>query len=790
MLAAMWLHGLSVNGSPAAEPVVDFQRDIRPILSNACFDCHGPDAKARKAKLRLDLPARDALVGGDKAIIVPGRPEQSELMRRITAADAAERMPPAKHTRQLKAGEIELLRRWIVQGAKWQTHWALTPPGRPALPKVAQGAWPRNGIDAFILARLEKEGLRPAAEANRTTLIRRVTLDLTGLPPTPREVDAFLADSAADAYEKLVDRLLASPRYGERMASDWLDAARYADTNGYQVDRDREMWPWRDWVVSAFNRNLPFDQFTIEQLAGDLLAGATRDQRVATGLHRNHLLNEEGGVIPEEFLAEYIADRVETTATVWLGLTMGCARCHDHKYDPLTQKDYYGLYAFFHNVPESGLGNFGAIPKLSAPPLLKLATPEQQKKLDELAAAIAKLDKQLVAPGLELATEQVPQKQLQGDLAKLKKERLALEAEVPTMMVMSELPKARDTFLLIRGEYSKKGAKVGPATPVSLHPFAKEAPANRLGLAQWLVDSANPLTARVTVNRYWQSYFGAGLVRTAEDFGSQGELPSHPELLDWLAANFVKGWDIRALQKMIVMSATYRQASRLTPELLDRDPENRLLARGPRLRLSAEMIRDQALAVSGLLVEKLGGPPVKPYHPSGIYEQVVYQGGKNYEQSKGPDLYRRSLYTYWKRSVPHPAMLTFDAPFRESCTVRRPRTSTPLQALNLMNDPTYVEAARFLAQRMMQEQSGTPQERIAHGFRLAMARSPQPRELNVLSAGFQRMLADFRADRKAADALLKIGEAPANPALDRAELAAFTTVASTLLNLDEAITKE
>ena len=459
------------------------------------------------------------------------------------------------------------------------------------------------------------------------------------------------------------------------MAVDWLDAARYADSNGYQVDRDREMWPWRDWVVAAFNRNVPFDVFTIEQFAGDLLPSPTRAQRVATGLHRNAMMNEEGGIIPEEFLAEYVADRVETTATVWLGLTVGCARCHDHKYDPISQKDYYGLYAFFHNVPENGVGNFGAIPKLSAPPLLALSTPSEQKELDRLNTAIASAEK-------ELADEKAKKTSKAGGddrLAKLKKERTELEARIPTMMVMAELPKPRETFVLVRGQYDRKGDKVMAATPASLPPLPPEFPRNRLGLARWLVDPRNPLTARVTVNRYWQSYFGIGLVRTAEDFGSQGEAPSHPELLDWLATEFLRtGWDVKAMQRLIVTSATYRQSSRATPDRRERDPENRLLGRGPRVRLPAEMIRDQALAVSGLLAERLGGPPVKPYHPSGLYEQIVYQGGKAYELSKGADLYRRSLYTYWKRSLPHPAMRNFDAPFRETCVVRRARTSTPL----------------------------------------------------------------------------------------------------------------
>lgn len=818
---------------------VQFNRDIRPILSDKCFACHGPDQTKRKAGLRLDVrEAALARLKSGAAAVVAGKPEASELVARVFSAEASERMPPITSHKTLSQREKQLLKDWIAQGANYQPHWSIIAPVSQTPPVVRDQGWPRNPIDHFVLARLEREGVAPSPPADKITLLRRVTLDLTGLPPTPAEVDAFVADAAPGAYERVVDRLLASPRYGERMAVDWLDAARYADSNGYQVDRDREMWPWRDWVVNAFNRNLPFDRFTIEQLAGDMLPNATREQRVATGLHRNHMLNEEGGIIPEEFLAEYVADRVETTATIWLGLTVGCARCHDHKFDPLTQRDYYGLFAFFHNVPEKGVGNFGGPPKQSAPPLLALTTPEQEKKLGELTAGIRKLEQELAAATRELNTAQAawekslaeqksPQlppniakilavaatkrtdkqkseleshyrrnvstlgKRLYEPLARMRKEKVELEAKVPTLMVMAETPQPRETFLLIRGQYDKKGEKVGPATPSVLPALSTALPRNRLGLARWLVDPGNPLTARVTVNRYWQALFGVGLVRTAEDFGSQGEAPSHPELLDWLATEFVRiGWDIKAMHRFLVTSATYRQSSRTSPRQQERDPENRLLGRGPRFRMGAEMIRDQALAASGLLVQTVGGPPVKPYHPAGLYELVVYQGGVPYQQSKGADLYRRSLYTYWKRSVPHPAMLALGAPFREVCTVRRPRTTTPLQALNLLNDPTYVEASRFLAQRMMLEGGSPPEQRIAHGFRLVVARPPRPQETAILAAGFRRMLGDFRADGKAASELLRVGEMPVNTALDGAELAAYTMVASTLLNLDETVTKE
>jgi hypothetical protein len=569
---------------------------------------------------------------------------------------------------------------------------------RPPLPPVEHAAWSENPIDRFILARLEAEGLSPAAEADRSTLIRRLALDLTGLPPSRAEAEAFLADPSPDAYDKLVDRFLASPHYGERMAVDWLDAARYADTNGYQVDRDRENWPWRDWVIAAFNDNLPFDRFTVHQLAGDLLPNPTRAQRIATGFHRNHMLNEEGGIIAEEFLAEYTGDRVETTATVWLGQTFNCTRCHDHKFDPLTQRDFYSLKAFFHNVNEKGVGDYGAHVRVNAPPFLRVPTPEQEARLAELKAQ-AEAAVQALAE-LSGAEPKDPDaiKQAEAAVKQHQQAQAAFEASIPTALVMEELPRPRKTFILVRGDYASPGEEVTAATPAILPALADDLPRNRLGLAKWLVAADNPLTARVTVNRFWQSLFGTGLVATPDDFGSQGALPSHPELLDWLAVEFREsGWDVKRLVKLIVTSATYRQESAIPPGLADRDPGNRLLARGPRFRLQAEVLRDQALAAAGLLVPTLGGPAVKPYHPPGLYEQVVNQKDNpkaTYAQGSGSDLHRRSLYTYWKRSVPHPAMLAFDAPFRETCTVKRSRTNTPMQALTLMNDPTFVEAAR------------------------------------------------------------------------------------------------
>ncbi len=782
----------------AAEPL-RFARDVRPILSSRCFPCHGPDGTKREAELRLD-EREHALKAGESGeiAIVAGKPEASEFVRRLFSTDADEAMPPTDSNKTLTAEQKAILRRWVAEGATYEGHWAMTAPRRAPAPPVKGKSWPRNAIDHFILARLERDGLQPSAEAEPATLIRRLSLDLTGLPPTPedvanfeREMTAADKDAASSAtgdrvYEQWVNKLLASPHYGERMAVDWLDAARFADTNGYQVDRNREMYAWRDWVIAAFNANKSFDQFTIEQLAGDLLPDATLEQKIATGFHRNHMYNEEGGVIPEEFLMEYCADRVETTATVWLGQTFNCARCHDHKFDPFTMRDYYGLYAFFHNVSEKGIGNYGASIRRNAPPMLKLPAPELEAKLAALKKELAETKQQLAQ------TEAKDQAPIKKRIQALTKQIDQTDLQIPTTLVMQELPTPRPTYILIRGAYNKKDAEVTADTPTSLPAMKADLPRNRLGLARWLVDPANPLPARVTVNRFWQSLFGTGLVRTAEDFGTQGEVPTHPKLLDWLATEFVRnGWDVKAMMRLMVTSSTYRQSSRLTPELRERDPQNRLLARGPRFRLQAEFLRDQALAASGLLVTTIGGPSVRPYHPPGLYEQVVSgKGAKTYVVGKGDELYRRSLYTYWKRSVPHPGMLVFDAPFREICAVRRSRTNTPLQALNLMNDPTHVEAARFLAQRMIREGGATAAEQLTHGFRLILARVPRAAELAILVAAHERALGEFQRDPAGAAALVKVGTSPADSTLDTVRLAALTTVASTILNLDETVTKE
>lgn len=793
LVMAVLLIGLSSEIRSATARDISFSRDVRPILSDHCFQCHGPDSEARHADLRLDQPSDDQQVRGGHAVIVPGDVDGSELIHRLQTRDPDLMMPPADSSRRPSAGQIELLKQWVTEGAEYDRHWSWSVLTKPDIPTTETWpddlqTWPMNSIDHFVLERMLSAGLQPSKEADRTTLIRRLSLDLTGLPPTPQEVDAFLKDSDDGAYERVVDRLLASPHYGERMAVDWLDAARYADTNGYQVDRDREAWPWRDWVIRAFNDNMPFDQFTIEQIAGDLLPEPTLNQRIATGFHRNHMMNEEGGIIPEEFLVEYCADRVETTATIWLGQTFICARCHDHKFDPFTQRDYYGLFAFFHNVTESGLGNYGRNIRENNPPQLRLPSPKLEATWKQRQDELTKLEEQLKQLQMPDPQHGELKKQVQEARKKVDEARLA----IPTALVMAEREKPRETFVLIRGAYNQPGEPVNAATPDILPDMTDAMPRNRLGLAQWLVSESNPLPARVTVNRFWQSFFGKGIVPTSEDFGSQGQYPSHPRLLDWLAMEFMSsGWDVKHLVRLMVTSATYRQQSHRLPDRNTIDPGNRLYARSARYRLPAEMIRDQALSASGLLVTKIGGPSVKPYHPDGLYEQVTAGSSTNkYVPDTGESLYRRTMYTYWKRSVPNPAMLTFDAPFRESCTVRRSRTNTPMQALNLMNDPTYVESARFLAERAIKDGGPSTDSRITWGFRQLLARPPRPAELSVLTTALERALATYRSDESGATELISIGESTVADDVSVSELAAYTVVMSTLLNLDETITRE
>jgi hypothetical protein len=1050
-MALTWASALAARAQEhlAGRPI-SFNRDIRPILANNCFACHGPDEKQRETRFHFDTEEGAFTKAG---VIVRGNATDSLLIQRVTNPDPQERMPPPESGHALTDSQIELLRRWIDEGAKWDTHWAYLSPKRPDPPAVSPGAWVRNPIDQFILARLEREGLKPSPEADRATLLRRVTYDLTGLPPTPADVDAFLADRSPDAYEKRVDALLHSPHYGERLAVPWLDAARYADTHGYHIDSLRGMWPWRDWVIDAFNRNLPFDQFTIEQLAGDLLPNATRDQEIASGFNRNHIINFEGGAIAEEYQVEYVVDRVETTSTAFMGLTMGCARCHTHKFDPITHKEFYRFFAFFNSVPEKGLdGRTG-----NAEPVLPLPSPAQQAQLNELDAAIetreAALADPLVAPlqtewertfaekvppidangplahyeldgnfsdisgryqhgrtvtgdptfddagrignavsfdgdtevsfgsvgdfdrgdafslavwlkgrgnlpmsvfqkledaqrrrgyewflddvmlvgiqkwaarlnitlaadsatsairirtrerlklgewhhvamtydgsgkaaGLALyvngeradtevirdalagsirtdaalrlgskalgapfrgqlddlrlysraltpaetwylaihypvrvilsgvigkpspdeaadtreyfLTHAAPEtiRTLHTELKTLQKQKDDLQKLIPSAMVMAEMKKPRDTFVLARGDYRNPAEKVQPGVPAMLPPLP-DAPLNRLALARWLVDPGHPLTSRVAVNRFWQMYFGNGIVKTQEDFGVRGEPPVHPELLDWLATEFIRtGWDIRSMQRLIVTSATYRQSSVVTAALLEKDPENRLLARGPRVRLPAEMIRDTALAASGLLDTRIGGPSVFPYQPKGLWEEMAFGEGysaQSYAQSHGKDLYRRTMYTFWKRTVPPASLATFDAPDREKCTVRRAQTNTPLQALVLLNDPTYVEASRALAERVLIEGGKDQNRRLDYAFRLATARKPAGNEIGVLRSLLKDQLKSFRRDSQAAIALVGVGESARETRLDAAELAAWTTVASVILNLDETITKQ
>jgi hypothetical protein len=758
----------------AAEPEpVHFSRDILPILSENCFACHGPDAKARKGELRLDL--KETALRKTEAVIVPGKSGESELIQRIASKDVDEVMPPLKSGKKLSEHQIDSLKKWIDQGAQWSKHWAFEPARRPAVPPVRGATVIANAIDRFVLARLESEGLAPSPPAERATLIRRLTLDLLGMPPTPDEVDAFLGDTSSSAYDALVDRLLASPNYGERMAMDWLDGARYADTNGFQNDFARIMWPWRDWVINAYNRNQPFDRFVIDQIAGDLLPGATLEQRIATGFSRNNRTVTEAGSIDEEYRVENTVDRVETTSMVFLGLTLGCARCHDHKFDPVSQAEFYQFYGFFNSVNEQGVytetrGN--------VPPLIKLPTSEEHNRLGELEIAIAAAKVSGDKPWVE----------------KTKKARNEYEKHITSVMVMEDRPQPRDTFVLKRGQYDMPDTtkKLEPGVPSCLPSLPGGVSRNRLGLAQWLASPENPLTARVIVNRIWQHHFGMGLVKTAENFGIQGEPPSHPELLDWLASELVRtGWDLKTLHRLIVTSATYRQASSAKPALLARDPENRLLARGPRFRLQAEVLRDNALAIGGSLVRKIGGPSIKPYQPAGLWEELAGGAGEPpYVQDKGAKLYGRSLYVYRKRTVPYPGMATFDAPSREICQVKRARTNTPLQALELLNDITYVEAARQLAQLAIEQAGSSPEERITFAFRRALARMPTPRELDVLRRGFERYRKDFEADKEAALKLIRHGESPPRPNTDPVLLAAYTATASVILNLDETITLE
>ncbi len=756
--------------APAFAQEVSFNRDIRPILSNHCFKCHGPDLK----KGGLDLQTRDTALkprGERGPALVPGKSGESRLFERIASKDDSERMPP--RGKPLTPLQIAKLKAWIDRGAKYEEHWAYVKPVKKPLPSVKDQAWPRNAIDRFVLGRLEQENLTPAPEADRATLLRRVSLDLTGLPPSINDVDAFLNDLSPDAYEKAVERLQASPHYGEHQALPWLDQARYADTNGYEKDERRTAWAYRDWVIDAFNRDLPFDQFTIEQLAGDMLPGATLHQKIATGFHRNTMTNTEGGTDDEEFRVAAIVDRVNTTAEVWLGLTLACAQCHNHKFDPFSQKEYYQLFAFLNSTADPGRSVAPSIPVSGDAFTLRRGLAQ-----DEIAHFAALLNQ----PAFPLRAHILGP--VQARLAELRKD--SAPGRATTTLVLQELPKPRPTHLMIRGNHKKPGEAVSAAVPTKLHPLRQNMPANRLGFAKWLVDADNPLVGRVAMNRLWGRVFGKGLVETGEDFGLQGELPTHPELLDWLALELIEQkWSLKAMHRLIVTSATYRQSSRVTKEKHDRDPFNRLLARGPRFRLSAESVRDNALAISGLLERKFGGPSVFPYQPEGVWFNP-YSSDK-WVTSAGGDQYRRGLYTFWRRTAPYAAFMAFDAPSREITCERRPRTNTPLQALATLNDRTFVQPAAALARRMMMA-AQTERDRTLLGFRLCVARTPRDVEVELLLTLYRDNLAKYRAKPAAAKEMAMSGlDLPQG--MDVAELAAWTVVANVLLNLDETITK-
>ncbi len=759
----------------SAHAEVDFNRDIRPVLSNNCFKCHGPDEEQREADLRLDsAEGATADLGGYRAI-EPGDPDASEAIIRVITDDVDLLMPPADSGLKLTEQQIDSMRQWVRLGAKYEQHWAFTPIVRPPLPAVKCADWVRNPIDQFVLAALEAGGIDPSPEADRRALVRRVYLDLLGLPPSLEELDALLDDESADAYGRMVDRVLASPHYGERWGRYWLDQARYADTNGYTIDSQRSISPYRDWVIDALNRDLPFDQFTIQQLAGDLLEGATPQQVIATGFHRNTLVNQEGGADREQFRNEAVVDRVNTTGSVWLGLTIGCAQCHNHKYDPISQRDYYQLFAFFNSSQDAN----------STTPTIRVAPDEMQQKLTEfdrqIAAAKADLkqyDAQKPDPG---------RAELAAALEKVEDEKKRFAAAIPSTMVMAELDNPRDTHVLIRGDFLRKGDPVQPDVPAALPPLPdSENRRSRLDLARWLVDRDNPLTARVTVNRVWMRYFGRGLVETENDFGIQGTPPTHPQLLDWLAADFIDGdWSMKRLHRLIVTSAVYRQSSHARPDLQMIDPLNRLLARQSRQRVNAETVRDLGLAVSGLLSHKIGGPSVYPPQPDGVY--AFTQRRASWPTSTGPDRYRRGMYTFFMRSAPYPMLTTFDTPrFNKTCT-RRVRSNTPLQSLTMANDQAIVEVAQAFARRLLDRTCENDRQRIHYAFRLCFARSPDEAEVGRLNV----YLADQRSAFTAApeDARALAGDNLPDE-VSPAEAAAWVAVARVLINLDEFITRE
>ncbi len=733
---------------------VSYNFDIRPILSDKCLACHGPDANKREAGLRLDMAesAYKALKEHPTAhALVPGKPELSEVFLRITSRDTSVMMPPPTSNLKLSAREIKLIEKWIKQGATYEKHWAFVPPKKPALPEVKKTDWPKNEIDYFILQKQEQKGVTPNEEADKERLLKRLSLDLTGLPPSLQLMDSFLADKSTNAYEKAIDQLLRSPAYGEKMALHWLDLARFADSHGYQDDSYRTQWPWRDWVIHAFNKNMHYNDFVTWQLAGDLMPESTKEQLLATGFNRNHKITEEGGTIQEEYRTMYVTDRNDLFGKGLLGVTIECAHCHDHKYDPFSHKEYYQLFAFFNNVKEVGMESSVGGPNTYA-----------KKPLMEISDADVK-----------------------GILSFVNKR----DTNRLIVSVMGDLDTTRKTFILKRGAYDAPGEEVQPGTPKAILPFNESYPKNRLGLAKWLFDRKNPLTARVYVNLLWQEFFGKGIVKTSGDFGMQGDLPSHPELLDWLAVDFMEhGWDIKRLVKQMVTSATYRQSAVINREKLASDPDNILLARGPRYRIHAEFIKDLVLSSSGLLNPTIGGPSVKPYQPAGLWEGATSGRGilSVYNQDHGSNLYRRGMYTLIKRTVPPPSMGIFDASNRDLCETKRLKTNTPLQALVMLNDPTVLEASRVLAARLLQERTGV-NEKISKAFRLIVSRKPNEKETTLLTAYYEKELK--KLTKTSVDKTLTVGEYPITERIDRTKLAALMRVVTTIYNLEEAITK-
>ena len=849
--AAVLLVGWAAVPDSTAGELVSFGRDIRPVLAEKCFGCHGPDVADAQGGLRLDSRERAVGTDGDGAI-VPGDPDQSELVRRIRSTDDAERMPPPESHKTLTAKEIELLSRWIAEGAEYTEHWAFLAPVRGPLPAVRAGAWVRNPIDAFVLSALEQRGMEPVPEADRETLVRRVSLDLRGLPPTVAEVDEFVVDTAADAYERMVDRMLASPHYGEKMAVVWMDLARHGDTSGFHVDSTRDTWPWRDWVIAACNANMPFDRFSIEQLAGDLLPDATRDQKIASGFNRNVRFNEEGGADPDEWLVRYAVDRTVTLGRIWLGLTLNCAECHSHKYDPVSQREFYALYAFFNSLEEVGAGGMKGFHGKPVPPVLPVRLGGEEPHRAAVAAVEAEIEAihaklAYEDPGVDLPDETSAQtsggsdsqasgnpalrsfaawrgsaagdkglpkeiRELLGkpaeslsaaDETRLRRhylqhvcvethgafasanERLRRAEATPLAQqpVSVELPEPRPAHVLVRGDFQQPAERVERDVPAILPPLPDDGPRNRLALGRWLFDPAHPLTARVTVNRFWAQLFGRGIVETIGDFGLLGRYPSHPELLDWLAVEFREsGWDTKRLLRLIVTSSTYRQSAAGGERYAAQDPANVFLSRAPRFRLMAEEIRDAALRASGQLSEAVGGPPVYPVQPASYYEGK--QNGWRWHESQGIDRYRRGLYTFWRRTTPYPTFVIFDAPDRTECTVERPRTNTPLQALTTLNDPQFVESARALAGVLLASPEVGEDERLELAFRRALARVPSGDERALLRGLLERRRDHYRSHPDEARALA--GAVAADPV----EAAAWTTLANAILNLDEFITRQ